>query len=260
MGCSSSCKTFETFSTAIEWIAQNKLHITDILHLLDDFLIISPTEDLCRKHLDLFLMLCSYLGIPMAPEKTVGPSQIISFAGTELDSISMEARLPQEKLDKCSALISAFVRRRKVSLQEIQSLTGLLNFACSVVVSGRAFLRRLIDLTIGVKRPHFLIRLFWEVKADLLVWQNFLSGFNGRSFFLSDDWYDSHKLLRYTDASGTLGSGAIFGRNWCYGEWPDSWRNRNIAYLEFYPIVLSLHLWEREMQNRHVCSLLTMRS
>ena len=73
MGCSSSCKTFETFSTAIEWIAQNKLHINDILHL-DDFLIISPTEDLCRKQLDLFLLLCSYLGIPMAPEKTVGPS------------------------------------------------------------------------------------------------------------------------------------------------------------------------------------------
>lgn len=184
MGCSSSCKTFETFSPEIEWIAQNKLHITDILHVLDDFLIISPTEDLCRKQLDLFLMLCSYLRIPMAPEKTVGPSQIISFAGIELDSTLMEDRLPQEKLDKCQALISAFVRRRKVSLQEIQSLTGLLNFACSVVVPGRAFLRRLIDLTIGVKRPHFLIRLSGEVKADLLVWQNFLSGFNGRSFSL----------------------------------------------------------------------------
>ena len=142
MGCSSSCKTFETFSTAIEWIAQNKLHINNILHLLDDFLIISPTEDLCRKQLDLFLLLCSYLGIPMAPEKTVGPSQIISFAGIELDSILMEARLAQEKLDKCQALISAFLKRRKVSLQEIQALTGLLNFACSVVIPGRAFLRR----------------------------------------------------------------------------------------------------------------------
>ena len=252
MGCSSSCKTFETFSTAIEWIAQSKLHINDILHLLDDFLIISPTEDLCRKQLDLFLMLCSYLGIPMAPEKTVGPSQIISFAGIELDSILMEARLPQEKLVKCQALISAFLKRRKVSLQEIQSLTGLLNFACSVVVPGRAFLRRLIDLTLGVKRPHFLIRLSQEVKADMLVWHNFLSGFNGRSFFLSDDWYDSHHLQLYTDASGTLGFGAIFGKNWCYGEWADSWRHRNIAFLEFYPIVLSLHLWGHEMQNRRV--------
>ena len=26
MGCSSSCKTFETFSTAIQWIAQKKFH------------------------------------------------------------------------------------------------------------------------------------------------------------------------------------------------------------------------------------------
>ena len=79
----------------------------------------------------------------------------------------------------------------------------------------------------------------------MLVWQKFLSGFNGRSFFLSEDWHDSHQLQLYTDASGTLGFGAVVGRNWCYGEWPDSWRHRNIAYLEFYPIVLSLHLWER---------------
>ena len=252
MGCSSSCKTFETFSTAIEWIAQNKLHITHILHLLDDFLIISPREELCQKQLDLFLMLCSYLGIPMAPEKTVGPSQIISFAGIELDSILMEARLPQEKLDKCQTLISAFLTRCKVSLQEIQSLTGLLNFACSVVVPGRAFLRRLIDLTIGVRRPHFQIRLSREVKADLNVWQKILSGFNGRSLFLSDDWHDSHQLQLYTDASGTLGFGAVFRKNWCYGEWPDSWRLRNIAFLEFNPIVLSLHLWGHEMKNRRV--------
>ena len=128
-------------------------------------------------------MLCSYLGIPMAPEKTVGPSTTLTFAGIELDTVLMEARLPQEKLDKCRELLAAFLRWRKVTLQEIQSLTGLLNFSCTVVVPGRAFLRRLIDLTIGVRKPHFLIRLSREVKQNLLVWQSFLTGFNGRSFF-----------------------------------------------------------------------------
>lgn len=54
-----------------------------------------------------------------------------------------------------------------------------------MVIPGRAFLHRLIDLTLGVMRPHFRIRLSPEVKADMLVWQTFLSGFNGRSFFLS---------------------------------------------------------------------------
>ena len=183
MGCSSSCRTFEMFSTALEWIAQKKLHIPYILHLLDDFLIVSPTADSCQHQLDTFLMLCSYLGIPMAPEKTVGPSTTLTFAGIELDTVLMEACLPQEKLDKCRELLSAFLRRRKVTLQEIQSLTGLLNFACTVVVPGRAFLHRLIDLTIGVRKTHFLIRLSREVKQDLLVWQSFLTGFNGRSFF-----------------------------------------------------------------------------
>ena len=141
MGCSSSCKTFELFSTAIEWVAQHKLHIECILHLLDDFLIVSPTEDLCTRQLEIFLMCCNYLGIPMAPEKTMGPSTTITFAGIELDSVEMEARLPQKKLDKCKELISEFLKRRKVTLKEIQSLTGLLNFACAVVVPGRAFLR-----------------------------------------------------------------------------------------------------------------------
>ena len=94
----------------------------------------------------------------MAPDKTIGLSSIILFAGIELDSVLMEARLPPDKLVKCQDLISGFLRRRKVTLREIQSLTGLLNFACTVVVPGRAFLRRHIDLTIGIRHPHFLIR------------------------------------------------------------------------------------------------------
>ena len=186
MSCSSSCKIFEIFSTTIEWIAQQKWNIKYILHLLDHFLIVAPTKELCHHQLNLFLMLCSYLDIPMAPEKTIGPASTITFAGIKLDSVLMEARFSHEKLEKCRVLISEFLTRKKVTLKAIQFLTGLLNFACSVVVPGRAFLRRLIDLTICVRAPHFLIRLSREVKEDLRVWQTFLSGFNGRSFFLSD--------------------------------------------------------------------------
>lgn len=37
-----------------------------------------------------------------------------------------------------------------------------------------------------------------------------------------------------------------------YGIWPDDWAYRNIAILEFYPIVLSLYLWGQTMSNKHV--------
>ena len=70
-----------------------------------------------------------------------------------------------------------------MTLKETQSLIGLLNFACSVAVPGRAFLRRLIDLTKGVTLPHYRIRLTKSVQADLRLWQTFFDEFNGRSFF-----------------------------------------------------------------------------
>ena len=152
MGCSSSCLTFERFSTAVQWIAQNKLNIQYMLHLLDDFFLAARNEKLCANQLELFLSLCSYLGIPMAPEKTCGPSTTLCFVGIELDTLKSEARLPQDKIEKCITIISGFLVRRKATLKEVQSLHGLLNFACSVVRPGRAFLRRLIDLTIGIDK------------------------------------------------------------------------------------------------------------
>ena len=109
----------------------------------------------------------------------------------------MGAHLLQEKLDKCRDLLSTFLCTHRVTHQEIQSLIGFLSFACAVVVPGQGFLHRLIDLIIGVRKPHSLIRLSKEVKEDLLVWQLFHSGFNGHSFFLADQWKNSHQLELY---------------------------------------------------------------
>ena len=106
MGLASSCKTFEALSTAVQWIAQTKLGISYMLHLLDDFLIISGSHEQCPRELALFLELCSYLGIPTAPEKTVGPSTVLSFASIELDTLHSEARLPHDKVMRCASLLS----------------------------------------------------------------------------------------------------------------------------------------------------------
>ena len=64
MGCSSSCRIFETFSTAIEWIAWEKLRIDKLLHLFDEFLFVASTYSACQTHLQLFIALCDLLGYP----------------------------------------------------------------------------------------------------------------------------------------------------------------------------------------------------
>ena len=74
----------------------------------------------------------------MAPKKRVGPSFVLSFAGIELDTMKMEARLPEDKLAKRRSLILEFLTK-KVTLTKLQSLIGLLNFTRSVIVSGRTF-------------------------------------------------------------------------------------------------------------------------
>ena len=85
----------------------------------------------------------------MAPEKTVGPTHVLTFEGMELYCLLHEARLPKEKVLKCYRTLKDFLSRKKVSPRDLQSLFSLLNFGCSVIVPGRVFIRRLINLILG---------------------------------------------------------------------------------------------------------------
>ena len=46
-----------------------------------------------------------------------------------------------------------------------------------------------------------------------------------------------------SDASGSLGFGAIFGSHWLYGKWPSVLQSSSIEYKELFPIVVSAHIW-----------------
>lgn len=100
-------------------------------------------------------------------------------------------------------------------------MIGLLNFACYEVVPGRTFLLRYINLTIGVSKPYHKIRLNKQARLDLKAWAEFIVNFNGRSIFSDEVWKDSEELQMYTDASGSLGYGAVVGSKWFYGKWVD---------------------------------------
>ena len=66
MGCSSSCNIFESFSTALEWIAKYRLHASSVIHILHDFLFIGHSEAKCQVDLDNFLCVCRRIGVPIA--------------------------------------------------------------------------------------------------------------------------------------------------------------------------------------------------
>ena len=252
MGLSQSCSIFEKVSSALRWIAIK--HTPDVLvfKVLDDFLFVSDSAQRCKKGLAKFLQICSLIGIPIAHHKTVGPARVLPFLGITLDTVKQEARLPMDKVEKCRLEIESLLSRKRAKLRELQSVLGLLNFACSVILPGRAFLRRMHDLTIGIRKPYHYVSLSKETKEDLRLWRHFLHNFNGKSFFHSKNVLSSDRLLFQTDASGKIGYGAIVGSFWFKGMWPEAWKQYHVTVLEMYPIWAALEIWGPALANKSV--------
>ncbi|XP_072037394.1 uncharacterized protein [Amphiura filiformis] len=163
-------------------------------------------------------------------------------------------RVPEEKLRKLQEQLEKAVRSESMTLQRIQSLLGLLNFVCRAVAPGRAFMRRLIDLTKGVKGKSTRVTIGKGAREDLKMWLEFLRHFNGVSMFLAIDPIANSELQLFTDAAGGIGMGAFFQGHWTQMQWPGDilCLNPSIAFLELYPIVVAVQLWGEKMANQRI--------
>lgn len=252
MGSSISCSTFEELSRAVQWILINVLHVTSVSHILDDFIFIGPPiSDVCKKSLSKFICLAEDLSIPLNTSKTVLPTTLAIMHGIEINTITMVASLPEDKLFKAKSEVHALIHKSKTTLREIQSVIGFLNFACRVVTPGRAFLRRLYNLTKKAQKKHHHVRIDKEAQKDLRAWDSFLESFNGKTLLLKQIWNSSDIFNLYTDSAKSCGYAAVFGDHWCAGPWPDN-LNHHITLLELYPIVLALKLWGYKLQDKCV--------
>ena len=65
------------------------------------------------------IFMCDYLGVPLVPEKLVGPDKGLQFAGITVDSVLFEARLPEDVLAKCRVTLHNFYTRGTVTLKEL---------------------------------------------------------------------------------------------------------------------------------------------
>ena len=58
-----------------------------------------PESDECDQVLQIMLLTCRKLGFLIVEGKIEGPTAVIIFLGTILDTIKMELRLPRDKLE-----------------------------------------------------------------------------------------------------------------------------------------------------------------
>ena len=116
-------------------------------------------------------------------------------------------------------LVTSFRRRKKCTKRELLSLIGSFTFAARVVVPSRTFLSRMIRLSCTVKCLDHFIYLNRGFRDDLDLWEKFLQGWNGKSFFLEDQLTSAPDLEIYTDAAGSVGYGGYFQGHWFNGVW-----------------------------------------
>ncbi len=117
--------------------------------------------------------------MPIAPAKTEGPATKLIFLGIELDTVSLTMSLPQEKLEHLCTMIQDRESKKSCTKRELLSLIGYLQHACRVIKPGRSFLRRMIDLSAGVRALHHRVRLNAGFRSDLKWWHCFLPLWNG---------------------------------------------------------------------------------
>ena len=240
-GLRSAPKIFSAVADALLW-AMHCRGMRNAIHYLDDFFFVGPPGSLaCAVALQVALAACDELGMPVAVEKLVGPTTRIVFLGIELDSMSMQIRLPDEKLCNLKTLIAKWSWKSSATKKEVQSLVGHFQHAATVVKPGRTFLRHLIDLAASVKAQHHRVHLRSRAMSDMHWWKMFLVRWNGCSVIPPSS--PSESVV--SDASGSWGCGACWGHRWLQLQWPAEarWSRTSIAVKELVPVVLAVAMW-----------------
>ena len=217
-----------------------------------------------------FQNVCTEMGIPLAEDKTTGPSSKITFLGLEIDTINMVIRILLDKLRETKKKLSFILKSKKVTLKALQSLVGLLNFCARAIPAMRAFNRRFCDAMCGVVKPEHFIRVSVSMKEDIHMWLTFLELFNGSCKFDKNIWLTNEQLNLYTDSTGNskLGCGVYFSGKWAYFDWPVQWHEteimKDMTFLELVPILLAIYLFTFELRDKQImfhtdnCSLVAI--
>ena len=208
---------FNALADTLLWILR-KHGIRIIFHYLDDFFTLgAPHKTKCERNMRIMRALCELLGIPLSPEKCIGPLLILVYLGFEFDSV---IRLPKEKLERIRQLISRWTNEKSCTIKQLESLLAELQHVLTVVRPGRSFLHSMITLLSGAwRRSHFCpIRLNSEFQAELAWWNSFLEAWNGISLMRLLAREASHITLT-TNASGRWGCGGFTTPEMAWFQW-----------------------------------------
>ncbi|KAI2666821.1 hypothetical protein H4Q32_026527 [Labeo rohita] len=93
---------------------------------------------------------------------------------------------------------------------------------------------------------------------EMHLWQQFLSSWNGISFFYNDYISQPEDIQLYTDAAPSIGFGGYYSGRWFASEWPPEFSHLaqqsdspSSTLFEIYPVIIAAILWGHEW-SKHI--------
>lgn len=143
----------------------------NVIYYLDYFFDIFNNWTLALWYLHDFGNTYNNLGL-LIKAKNDRIGHILDFFGIKLDTILIQARLPENKLQKAKDLVKNALSKTSISKKELDSLIKFLCFVAKVVISSDTFLCHLFNYQ--AKATSLYIHFNQEIWADLLWWHHFL--------------------------------------------------------------------------------------
>lgn len=255
---------FNIFAEMLHWTAQTCTNLP-LYHYLDDFFgAVPPGNNNPFLPVRLLALACKALGFNLSFQKTFAGVTRLEILGIEIDTVEQTIGITDTRRKAIVAVCDHLIAAERVTLLQLQKISGLLQFVTQVAPHARASLGRIYSaLKRAHRSPYSALRLPKPALAELAWWRNLLSEWCGSSILLQSPLHAAHI---WTDAcprglGGHLGlphsPTAVFARSV-----PRRHRHKNIRFLEalavldsiraFLPHISGCHLLVIHVDNENV--------
>ena len=77
------------------------------------------------------------ISVPLAENKTVGPTNVVKCLGFVIDTVLMMIRIPQEKIDKLKLLLQPLLHKKKINVKQLESSNWVDGFLFKGIALGK---------------------------------------------------------------------------------------------------------------------------
>jgi hypothetical protein len=148
---------------------------------LDDLFLVGHSAEQVKQQLSTAQSSIHEFGLVVNPDKTEGPSQVLSFLGIKLDSIKQTLSCTKARVIELTGLLESLRRKHVITRHHAESLIGKLSFAAQVLPGARPFMRRMLDTVSACnsRRRSTPVPIGPSFRADVRFWLHHLTDWNG---------------------------------------------------------------------------------